>query len=143
MKRKGFTLIELIVVIALIAILSAVILISYSGAQKRSHDSKRKADLNAIATAAMAYYSSHKSFYGANGSVDITAEPLVSEGFLSEMPIDPLGNNYYLYLLTTAKEGSVYAKMETNDIVGNQCAVSASCLGTPPAGYNYGIRIKP
>lgn len=147
MKRKGFTLIELIVVIAIIAILSAVVLISYAGAQKRSHDATRKSDLNAIATAVMSYYSSHKRMLDFNGTVNNTdlEDKLKGEGFLTTIPTDPLGisQNYFLHLSLNAKAGAVYAKMETNDRAGNQCAVATNCLGAPPAGYNYGIVIKP
>ena len=43
--KKGFTLVELIVVITIIAVLTAVGVISYSGITKKSRDSRRMADL--------------------------------------------------------------------------------------------------
>src|SRR3972149_10331790 len=50
-KRKGFTLIELLVVIALIGILASFAIASFTSAQAKGRDSKRKADLNAVRTA--------------------------------------------------------------------------------------------
>src|SRR3989337_1417955 len=49
-KRKGFTLIELLVVIALIGILASFAIASFTSAQAKGRDSKRKADLNAVRT---------------------------------------------------------------------------------------------
>ncbi|MBI3486384.1 type II secretion system protein [Candidatus Daviesbacteria bacterium] len=50
-SSKGFTLVELLVVIAIIAILATVGLVIFSGQQKNARDSKRKSDIDAIATA--------------------------------------------------------------------------------------------
>lgn len=48
---QGFTLIELLVVISIIAILSVIGITVFSGVQKGARDAKRKADVQAIATA--------------------------------------------------------------------------------------------
>lgn len=53
---RGFTLIELLVVISIIAILSAVGLVSYQNIRKGAQDAKVKSDLNAIKKAYEANY---------------------------------------------------------------------------------------
>ncbi len=45
---KGFTLIELLVVISIIGILAAFIVASFTSAQQKARDSRRKADLDAF-----------------------------------------------------------------------------------------------
>ncbi|MGB9883476.1 MAG: type II secretion system protein [Microgenomates group bacterium] len=57
MIKKAFTLLELLVVIGIIAILVALGTTSYSTAQKKSRDAKRKSDLKAIQNALEQYYS--------------------------------------------------------------------------------------
>lgn len=48
---QGFTLVELLVVITIIAILSVVGLTIFSGVQRNARDTKRRADIDAIAKA--------------------------------------------------------------------------------------------
>lgn len=50
-ENRGFTLVELLVVIAVIAILAVIGLTVFSGIQRNARDSRRKADINAIAKA--------------------------------------------------------------------------------------------
>jgi general secretion pathway protein G len=57
MKDDGFTLLELIVVVALIMILSAIGIGSYTTAAAKSMDTQRKHDLNQISKALEDFYS--------------------------------------------------------------------------------------
>lgn len=51
--KNGFTIVELLVVIVVIAILASVTVVAYSGISQRSHDSKRRQDTASIAKALM------------------------------------------------------------------------------------------
>ena len=44
--KKGFTLLEILVVIGIIAIIVGVVSVSYSTAQRKARDAKRQSDLN-------------------------------------------------------------------------------------------------
>lgn len=48
-KKSGFTLVELLIVVAIIGVLSVVGLTAYSGVQQKARDTKRRADIDAIA----------------------------------------------------------------------------------------------
>lgn len=50
-SNKGFTLIELMVVVTIIAFLSVIGIVAFSQAQKQARDGRRKADVNTIAQA--------------------------------------------------------------------------------------------
>ncbi len=60
---KGFTLIELLVVIAILAVLMSVVVITINPAEmlKKSRDSRRVSDLDALRTALNLYLSEDKS----------------------------------------------------------------------------------
>jgi prepilin-type N-terminal cleavage/methylation domain-containing protein len=59
---KGFTLIEMLVVVLIIATLAAVALVSASSARLTARDAKRKADIRSIATALETYITQRGSF---------------------------------------------------------------------------------
>jgi prepilin-type N-terminal cleavage/methylation domain-containing protein len=62
MKKNGFTLIEILVVMGLIGILSTAGLSSYINTQRVARNSKRTADLKAIQGALESYFSNNGSY---------------------------------------------------------------------------------
>ena len=54
-KKKGFTLIEMLIVIVIIGILAAALIPRLSSARGRANDVARKADLAQVASALVSY----------------------------------------------------------------------------------------
>lgn len=54
-KKDGFTIVELVVVIAVIGILAMIVLVAYPGYQARNRDSVRKSDMQQLSAALSAY----------------------------------------------------------------------------------------
>lgn len=59
-KQTGFTIIELLIVIAIIGILATLVLTNFQGAQARGRDTTRKSDINSI-------YQKLEEFYNEKG----------------------------------------------------------------------------
>ena len=55
-KEKGFTLLELLVVIGIIGLLASILVINLTSARRRARDTKRVADIRNIQTATEDYY---------------------------------------------------------------------------------------
>src|SRR5690348_7056671 len=60
--RKGFTLIELMIAISIVAILGTVGFTAFNQSQLRARDAKRKQDLRSISQALELYYQQNKRF---------------------------------------------------------------------------------
>jgi len=73
-KQKGFTIVELLVVIVVIAILATITVVAYSGITTRAKNNARLSDVETITKALELYYSD-KGFYpnGTNYSPGSTA----------------------------------------------------------------------
>lgn len=119
-KQKGFTIVELLIVIVVIAILAAISTVAYSGIQSRARDASRLADIQAINKAIMSYYAVHGTYPNETASPGIGAtetsqdtagtflEHLKNAGFLPQVPLDPTntGAYYYSYYLYEAGWGA-------------------------------------
>lgn len=58
-SKKGFTLIELMIVVAIIGVLAAVAIPAYSGYVKRARMTELSNAMGAVASAAVEYYQAH------------------------------------------------------------------------------------
>lgn len=74
--KKGFTLMELLIVIAIIGILVSVSTVSYSSAQKKGRDARRHTDLKAIQNAWEQYYADNSASYPSDPGCAYAAIPV-------------------------------------------------------------------
>lgn len=106
-NRNGFTIVELLVTIAVIGILASIMIISYSGIQQRSRDSTRDSDVTQLKIAIEKYHS-EKSKYpdvcpgGDNSDCDVSYLSATLNPYLKTVPIDPSNASdssiYYSYV---------------------------------------------
>lgn len=87
--KRGFTLLELLIVIAIIGILISIGVVSYSSAQKKSRDSRRTADLKAVQNAWEQYYADNNGSYPATCTISTTYLPM-------GLPKDPKTSSAYV-----------------------------------------------
>lgn len=88
-KSKGFTIVELLIVIVVIGILATLVLITFTGIQQKARDSKRKTDLGAVQAALETYYSSNNSYPLASDLESTTWQKANMKGFDPAALADP------------------------------------------------------
>jgi general secretion pathway protein G len=81
-KSDGFTLIELIVVMAIIVVLAGMSMVQYQNSQKRAMEAVLKEDLFRMRDAIDQYYADRNKY-------PTTLQDLVSEHYLRAVPKDP------------------------------------------------------
>lgn len=127
-QRKGFTILELLIVIAIIAILVSMGTVAYSSAQKKARDGKRTADMKAIQNAYEQYYADNNSVYPA------TVNSLSGTYLPAGVPEDPKPLENY----THSYPGGGYcscAELESTTTGGN--ADDAACTYDSAGGSFY------
>jgi len=131
MIKKGFTLIELMVVILIIMLLATVITVNVDQARKKARDAKRIADLNTVATAIQSYYADYHVYPG-----DIASWCEIGECWY------PNSKSHYrdiVDIFLKSKGYLSYCPQESNMNIGDCANIPAQYLGpTPlPWGYRY------
>src|SRR3989344_3120783 len=131
--RKGFTIIELLVVIAIIAILVAAGVVSFSTAQKKTRDTKRRSDMQDIQKAFEQWYGKNNVYpnSGSDGCTDALSSELPG-GF----PKDPKNITPYTYYNTCDPTGTSYCSCALLESLTSGNSTSSSCtFGTGAAYY--------
>jgi general secretion pathway protein G len=104
--KKGFTLIEILVVITIIGVLATVGAGTYSTLTKNSLDARRKADLEEI-RAALEMYKSNNGLYPdgiASGQSIPFQDPADDNIYLQKVPEDPRSSTRYQYNLDVSSD---------------------------------------
>ncbi len=93
-SRLGFTLVELMIVIGIIAVLAAILVPNYARARQEAQLQTCKQNLAAIGTAWEAYATRHKPNISSSSHSSLDINMLVENGFLGKVPECPAGGTY-------------------------------------------------
>jgi type II secretion system protein G len=150
--KKGFTLIEILVAVAIIGVLASIILANVGEARKKARDTERASDLQQIQLALRTYKDSNgryptsgcgrnPNYAGVNptyGGCQTYIEGFTS--FFQTLPIDPTPNINYGYIYRTNAAGTEYKLMAYQTVESKKpvnatdpfARYDASCVGMYP-----------
>ena len=153
-KLKGFTLVEILVTVTIIAILASIAVIATNQARLKSRDIKRISNAREIVNALEAYYARNQSY----PTMIFRGQPIESNGkeYLKEVPSNPFprtdggcADSDYTYITTTTGYkftfciGSDNSRFEKGIVIcrNGNCGFKEDCSGviTDIDGISYPI----
>lgn len=159
-RQRGFTLMELLIVMVILSILVAIATGAYASSTRRGRDNRRKNDLRSLSTALETYYGDKGRYPTGTGGVimgcgsgDTSACDWgdTTNGFKDQygtlymvlMPQDPLTASQTYYYVSSGTSYKIYAKLEnTNDAgdgVDQDGYAGTDCSITGTVECTYGI----
>jgi prepilin-type N-terminal cleavage/methylation domain-containing protein len=122
--KSGFTIVELLVVMSIMAVLTVITIGTFTESQKKARDVKRKADLTSISKALNMYYSDYGK-YPNGGTGEPNVANLVKNGgefsqgndiYMKEIPSEKTSGvkSYTYYSSTSGKSFRLWANLEND-----------------------------
>lgn len=131
MQKKGFTIIELLVVVSIIALIASSVFVLLSQARMKGRDAARERHIKTLQTALDSYYTNARSYPVCDPGQFITGTdcmslPLIGAEAFSAAPRDPMnqGNYRYFYESASGADYAITYYLETGDIPGKSAGIN-------------------
>jgi type II secretion system protein G len=104
--KRGFTLLEVLLVVAIVAMLSTLGAVSVSAQRKKANDARRRSDIHQLQVALEGYYADQQKY---PDQLIFNGQPLISADgqtiYLRSVPKDPTGDDPQLYVYNATPAG--------------------------------------
>lgn len=132
--KKGFSILELLIVIAIIGLLVSIAAFGLAGARESARDGRRRSDLESIKSAIELYradcgrYPASLNFGGSLAGSGTPTRCSASNQYMRVLPQDPTSGRSYRYSVNA--NGTTYelcAALEQTGLPSQACGGSTTC----------------
>lgn len=140
MRKKGFTLIELMIVIAIIAILAAILIPNFIRARAQSQLAACESNLKNIATSLEMYSTDYNGNYPYGST---TADTVLTPNYMRTLPVCPIDSLSYVYDATNIPAAYTISQDASNPHQGyvGTSGLPTGCSAYPCYGSSGGLTI--
>lgn len=131
-RSKGFTIVELLIVIVVIAILATLVIVTFTGIQQKARDSQRQTDINAVDSHLEAYFAESGNYPTLANLQDGTWVSANLKGLDPQALVGPKGGA----LTGSTSTGDAYGYVVTPTGCDN------TATGTPCAGFTLTSKLE-
>jgi prepilin-type N-terminal cleavage/methylation domain-containing protein len=138
-KQKGFTLVELLVVVAIIGLLVGMVVISVRSVKAKARDAERVSDMNSISTVLGLYHNDYNLYPIFDGYItgsDVFSLALEATGYITNVPVDPSGMDSAGSCGVLTGYHYHYQSVDGKNYILSYCLETNSMHGVSQ-GYNY------
>jgi general secretion pathway protein G len=145
MVRKGFTIVELLIVIVVIGILATLVIVGYKGAEQKAYDSSLQADLKDMGD----QFDIFRTKSGALDQYPKTTTDLATlelkaskSAYITSIPANAIvcvsSDGKSFAIVSQSKSGNIFMTTQNGFSAYTQAASTFTASGTCPAlGLNY------
>ncbi len=133
-KKRGFTLVELLIVIVILAVLAAIAIPRFMDSGTRSKEASLKGDLKLMRNAIELFHNDTGAWPAATSDLAVTTAPTAGKDnagaaktitagdykgpYMQTVPTDPVGGAAFTYSITSPTVGKVSSSTSGNGLDG-------------------------
>ena len=132
-RQSGFTLIELMIVVAIIGILASMAAVQYRGTQRKAKEAALRENLYVLRNCIDQYFTD-------KGKYPDSLESLVDDGYLRKIPVDPIteSDSTWVEVQAGGSEDPAADTGEAADSAGGVADVKSGSSEMAADGTSYG-----